>query len=73
MHSEDFKERFKAERLPLKDRKSKMGQEDRYCVTFKMSEMREFLDMLSPYLDDNAKMQVKEFLFKLRQKRAKKL
>ena len=53
-----------------------MDQEDKYCVTFKMSEMREFLDMLNPYLDDNAKMQVKAaFLFNLRhrKKRAKKL
>ena len=55
------------------EEEAEMNQEDRYCVTFKMSEMREFLDMISPYLDDNARVQVKAFLLNLRQKRAEKL
>lgn len=46
-----------------------MDQEDKYCVMFKMSEMREFLDMLNPYLDDNAKEQVKAFLLNLRKEK----
>ena len=50
-----------------------MNQEDKYCVTFKMSEMREFLEMINPYLDDNARVQVTAFLCNLRQKRAEEL
>lgn len=46
-----------------------MDQEDKYCVMFKISEMRKFLDMLKPYLDDNAKEQVKAFLLNLRKEK----
>ena len=57
----------------FKDEEARMNQEDKYCITFKMSEMREFLEMINPYLDDNARMKVTAFLYNLRQKRAEEL